>query len=168
MTQPALIGGLVMGVLSALPIISAGNFCCCLWVVSGGLVAAYVLQQSQVAPLTPADGALVGLLAGLIGAVVQFVLAVPIGILVAPLERAMLERLIELADTMPSDVRDSLETYLAQSEDMGLAALVLRRVATLFVMLLVGATFSTAGGMLGAVIFRKPPVPAAVDTSPAS
>jgi hypothetical protein len=38
-TQPALFGGLVMGVLSALPIVSAGNWCCCLWVVSGGLVA---------------------------------------------------------------------------------------------------------------------------------
>ena len=32
-----------MGVLSALPIVSAGNYCCCLWVISGGLVAAYVL-----------------------------------------------------------------------------------------------------------------------------
>ena len=40
--QPALAGGLVMGVLSALPLISALNACCCLWVVSGGLVAAYV------------------------------------------------------------------------------------------------------------------------------
>ena len=58
-----------MGVLSALPLINAGNVCCCLWVVSGGVVAAYVLQQNQTAPITPGDGALVGLLAGLIGAV---------------------------------------------------------------------------------------------------
>ena len=35
-------GGLVMGVLSALPLVGPfGNACCCLWVVSGGLVAAY-------------------------------------------------------------------------------------------------------------------------------
>ena len=40
LVQPALYGGLVMGVLSALPLISAGNFCCCMWVISGGLVAA--------------------------------------------------------------------------------------------------------------------------------
>ena len=51
--QPALIGGLVMGVLSALPIISAGNVCCCLWVVSGGAIAAYLFQQERAAPITP-------------------------------------------------------------------------------------------------------------------
>ena len=33
--QPALYGGLVIGVLSALPIVNAGNCCCCLWVVAG-------------------------------------------------------------------------------------------------------------------------------------
>ena len=36
-SQPAVIGGVIMGVLSALPIVSAGNVCCCLWVVVGGL-----------------------------------------------------------------------------------------------------------------------------------
>ena len=50
--QPALIGGLVMGVLSALPLVSAGNICCCLWVVTGGLVAAYLLQQNQAMPIS--------------------------------------------------------------------------------------------------------------------
>jgi hypothetical protein len=31
-----------MGVLSALPIIAVGNVCCCLWVISGGAIAAIV------------------------------------------------------------------------------------------------------------------------------
>ena len=53
--QPALIGGVVTGVLSALPFISGFNACCCLWVVSGGLVASYLLQQSRSTPLTPGD-----------------------------------------------------------------------------------------------------------------
>ena len=34
--QPVLFGGLFMGVLSALPIISIGN-CCCLWIMGGGM-----------------------------------------------------------------------------------------------------------------------------------
>ena len=34
MIQPVLLGGLFLGVLSALPIISAGN-CCCLWTLGG-------------------------------------------------------------------------------------------------------------------------------------
>ena len=41
------IGGLVIGVLSALPFISAGNCCCCLWFVTGGVLAAYLMQQNQ-------------------------------------------------------------------------------------------------------------------------
>ena len=34
--QPALLGGIFIGVMSALPIINAGNCCCCLWVLAGG------------------------------------------------------------------------------------------------------------------------------------
>ncbi len=34
-----------MGVLSALPFINILNACCCLWVVTGGVVAAYLLQE---------------------------------------------------------------------------------------------------------------------------
>src|SRR5205814_1251056 len=68
--QPALIGGLVMGVLSALPLVNAANICCCLWVIAGGAVAAYLLQQNQTMPIAPGDGALVGLFAGIIGAFV--------------------------------------------------------------------------------------------------
>src|SRR5919112_2871358 len=97
--------------LSALPIVSAGNLCCCLWVVSGGVIAAYLLQQNQSTAITPADGALVGLLAGVIGAVVQFVVSIPIGILIAPLERAMLARVMEMAGSMPPEMREMLGRY---------------------------------------------------------
>jgi len=41
--QPALLGGTFLGILSALPIVSAANLCCCLWVVAGGVLAAYLL-----------------------------------------------------------------------------------------------------------------------------
>ena len=96
-----------MGVLSALPLIAAGNVCCCLWVVSGGVVAAYLLQQNQATPITPGDGALVGLLAGLDRRVrASWSLSIPISILVAPMERAMVQRVIEMAGTMPPELRD--------------------------------------------------------------
>jgi len=95
--QPALLGGLVMGVLSALPIVGAANACCCLWVVSGGLLAAYLLQQNRPQPITAGDGAVVGLLAGIFGAIIQFALSIPIGILIGPVERQILERLREMS-----------------------------------------------------------------------
>ena len=157
-----------MGVLSALPIIAAGNLCCCLWVVSGGAIAAYLLQQSQATPIEPGDGALVGLLAGLIGALVQGFVAIPIGILVAPMERAMLQRVIEIAGTMPPEMRDAIERYSNADAQLGVALVILKHVVSLMVWLFVGAIFSTLGGLLGAMIFRKQMPPGTIDVPPAA
>ena len=62
--QPALLGGIVMGVLSVLPFVNLVNACCCGWVLFGGALAAYLMQQNHPAPITAGDGAIVGLLAG--------------------------------------------------------------------------------------------------------
>ena len=40
--QPAVLGGLLIGVLSALPFVS---MCCCLWVIAGGVLTTYLLQE---------------------------------------------------------------------------------------------------------------------------
>src|SRR4029078_3479668 len=148
-------GGVVMGVLSALPLISAGNLCCCLWVVSGGAIAAYLLHQNQATAITPGDGALVGLLAGLVGAFVQFAVAIPISILVAPMERAMLQRVLDMAGTMPPDMRDMLERYSPSDAEVSIGLMMLRRVVALMFGLSIGAIFSTLGGVIGAMIFKK-------------
>ena len=149
-TQPALVGGTVLGVLSALPIVAAGNICCCLWVVSGGAVAAYLLQQNDPAPITTGDGALVGLFAGLIGAFIYLALSIPITILIAPMERAfmqgLLERLSENVGSMPADLRGGMGSYIGQG--IGLM------IGFIF-MLFLGSGFSTLGGLLGAALFRR-------------
>jgi hypothetical protein len=156
-----------MGVLSALPIVAAGNLCCCMWVIGGGAVAAYLFQQNQTTPITPGDGALVGLLAGLIGAFVQLVIAIPIGILVAPMERAMLQRVIEIAGTMPPEMRDAIERYSNSEGQGGIALAIVKQVVSLMVWLFVGAIFSTIGGLLGALVFKKQTPPGVIDIPPA-
>ena len=55
--QPVLLGGLFTGVLSALPIVAIGS-CCCLWVVGGGLVTAYLIQRGSLKPIQFSEGAL--------------------------------------------------------------------------------------------------------------
>ena len=169
--QPALYGGLVMGVLSSLPLISAGNFCCCMWIISGGLVAAYVLQQRQVTPITTGDGALVGLLAGLCGAVVALIVSVPLNFLVAPMERQIVLRVLENSGNMPPEIREWMERYAYGDVRMTFAMQVARLVGSLVLMLFLGAIFSTLGGLLGAVFFRKPQpptTPTVIDVPPAS
>ncbi len=152
-----------MGVLSALPIISAGNACCCLWVVSGGVIAAYLFQQNRSTPMTPADGALVGLLAGLTGAVVRSLVAIPIDILVAPMEQAMLQRFLDMG-TFPPEARDILERYGRGAK--GGAYFFLGRLVGLMFWIFVGGVFSTLGGLLGAMIFRKQTPPGVLDIPP--
>ncbi len=166
--QPALIGGVIMGVLSALPIVAAGNICCCLWVVSGGAIAAYLLQQNASAPITPGDGALVGLLAGLVGAVVQFIVAIPIGMMIAPMEREMLRRVLEMAGTMPPEMRDTIERYSNADAQFGMGIMIARRVVGLMVWLFIGGIFSTIGGVLGALIFKKDTPPGVIDVPPSA
>jgi hypothetical protein len=145
--QPALAGGLVLGVLSALPIVSAGNLCCCLWVVSGGAVAAYLLQQNQETPITPGDGALVGWLAGIAGAFVYLLLSIPITVFVAPMERMVLRRLLETTGSMPPEFRQYARGVLGGS---------IRLVIGFVLMLSVGSAVAALGGLLGAVVFRAP------------
>jgi hypothetical protein len=144
--QPALMGGLVAGVLSALPIVSAGNLCCCLWIISGGAVAAYVLQQNEIDPITPVDGAKAGVLAGIVAAFVALIISIPISILIAPTERLVVQRLLERMGNMPPEFRE----YARGARFGGL-----RLVLGFLVMLALGLVFSTIGGILGAVVFRK-------------
>src|SRR5712692_1095781 len=156
-----------MGVLSALPIIYVGNACCCLWVISGGVIAAYVLQQNQAAPMTPGDGALVGLLAGLVGAAVHLVLSIPIYIVMAPYERAMAERFLDMAGNMPPEMRDWIER-LSRQGAAGIGLILIRRAAAFVFMLFAGAIFSTIGGVIGAMIFKKQTPPGVIDIPPNS
>src|SRR6266542_1040356 len=154
-----------MGVLSALPIVSAGNICCCLWVVSGGLVAAYVFQQQHSAPISAADGALVGLLAGIFGAMIHTVVSIPVDIIVGPMQRAMMQRFIDMTGNMPSDMRDMLER-ISDRRSSGAFFLVGHIVGFMF-WLFVGGVFSTLGGLLGSAIFRKQTPPGVIDVPPA-
>src|SRR3954451_9728462 len=100
--QPALFGGAFIGVLSALPLINLAN-CCCLWVIAGGVLAAYLLQQNHPYPITAADGALVGLLAGLIGGLVGGLLSIPIERAMGPVQQRLLERLVVSNPDIPPE-----------------------------------------------------------------
>jgi hypothetical protein len=151
--QPALLGGLVLGVLSALPLVSVGNLCCCLWILSGGALAAYLLQRGQSTPISASDGALVGLGAGLIGAIVWQVLAVPVTIFMAPLQARLMERVLDAGD-LPENVRQIFQTL---RENAGFS--ILRFIIGGFFALMVSLIFSTLGGLIGAAMFRTKPTP---------
>ncbi len=90
MLQPVLLGGLFIGVLSALPIISVAN-CCCLWIIGGGLLTARLAAAGRpAARSSPGRGALLGLLAGVVGAFVWLIAALALDVVIAPLQERMI------------------------------------------------------------------------------
>ena len=71
----SLIGGVAFGVLSAVtavPQIPFIRLICCLWAMIGGALAAYLYVKGAPARVGIGDGAIVGLCAGLIGALIAF------------------------------------------------------------------------------------------------
>lgn len=153
MLRPALLGGLVMGVLGALPGVSLGNCCCCAWLVTGGFVAAYLLQSNTPQPITMGDGALVGLLAGLFGAAVNVIVAVPMNLITGPFQQRLVKRLAESQPDLPENARQIIDNIGAG----GLS--VVGTVMMFFVMLILGAVFSSLGGLLGAFFLKKKAAP---------
>jgi hypothetical protein len=164
--RPALIGGAVMGVLSALPIVSAGNICCCLWVVSGGVVAAYVFQQNHPAQMSASDGAIVGLLAGIFGAMIHTVVSIPVDIIVGPMQRALMQRILDMAGNVPSDMRDVFDRF--GDRQMSGAFFVVGHLVGFIFWMCIGGIFSTLGGLLGSAIFKKQTPPGLIDIPPTS
>lgn len=151
--QPALLGGVTIGVLSALPVINLAN-CCCAWILFGGALSAYLMQQNHPEPIQIGDGAIVGLLAGLIGAVVWLVVSIPISTMLAPFHSAMADRAMRDASEMAPELRALFENM------SGRPAIGLGLVFGFFIMLCVSTVFGMVGGLFGALMFRKtqPPV----------
>lgn len=95
--KPALLGGLVVGLLSSIPLV---NYCCCLWGVGGGLLAGFRYVKDSPTPVRPGDGAIIGGLAGVIGGLLYLIIGVPIAYFVsgggAQVEEALRQSGVEM------------------------------------------------------------------------
>ena len=162
--QPALFGGLFIGVLSALPFVNLGNCFCCMWVIGGGMLATYLMQQNHPYPIAAADGALVGLLAGLIGGVVGTVISIPVDMMMGPFMQQVIERIASNPD-FPAESRAMIENMNANA-GVGIAATMMK----LVMFTITGLVFGMLGGLLGVALFKKkdmpPPPPGTVEILP--
>jgi hypothetical protein len=149
LTQAVLLGGLFIGVLSALPIINLAN-CCCLWIVGGGAIAAYLAQQEDPGPFGLMEGARVGFRAGVFGAVVWLFASAAVDVMVAPLQQSAADFMLRTATDIPPDVRSWLEN-IGNS-----ASRPARMIIGFFFQLFLAAPFAALGGLVGAAIFGRP------------
>jgi len=92
------------------------------------------------------------------------VITIPIDLLVAPMQQAIVERILDMGN-LPPEVRDPLERYGRRGAMSG-AYFLLARVVGLMFWVFVGGLFSTLGGLLGAAIFKKQTPPGVIDIPP--
>src|SRR5689334_15717069 len=154
--MPALLGGLFIGALSSLPIIEKGNLCCCLWVVTGGVLAAWLMQQNTPRPVTLGEGAVAGLLAGLFGVVVMAVIRGTFAVIFG---------VPNMADEIKRGMEAGARDPEARAFVEGMGPLVLLGIFGV-VFAMVSMVMATIGGLLGAVIFRRKPNGAAPPQAP--
>ena len=171
MFRPAALGGLFIGILSALPIVGWANCCCCLWIVAGGVLAAYLAGLNQPVAVTPVEGAIVGGSAGLIGAFLWIPITLVLDLLMAPLQQALVGAILQNARDLPPEAREVLEGLREPGAAVG------RYVVGFIFMFFAGSLFGALGGVLAAMFFKKdvppaiggtyvPPVPPAAPTLP--
>ena len=158
--QPALFGGLFIGVLSALPFVSNLNACCCLWVIAGGVLTSYLLQERMTTPLTAGDGAVTGLLAGVLGALIAGVLNVGFSLMMGISGADALDQLPQ--GNMPQEV----ERVFEQVRNMPSAVWL---IFPFILYIVVFPIFAMLGGLLGVAIFKRtppPPPPGTIEVLP--
>jgi hypothetical protein len=101
-----LIAGAAMGLLGNLPVLNLVNCLLCIWVWLGGALAVILYRRFQGgAPIpTPGQGAGLGALAGLIGAVVGFGVYLLTAAVTAPIMEGLIRALQVQGDLFPQPI----------------------------------------------------------------
>lgn len=152
MIGPALIGGGVFGFLSGVPLVGALNCMCCALVVAGGFVAAYLYSRpckDAGVPFAAGNGALVGLIAGVIHAVVATVVSALAQLALGAGDwQQMMD---QFGSQMDPAAMEQVSRFM---ESTGPVVMVL---IGLLMWLLAGTVFSTIGGAIGGAVFKQEP-----------
>jgi hypothetical protein len=75
--QPAITGGVLLGILSSLPIVSQVNLIFGAWILAGGALTARLVSRQRPSGISYGDGAYGGVLSGVFGAVVATLMLIP-------------------------------------------------------------------------------------------
>jgi len=152
MLKPALIGGVLLGILSALPLIGSFNCICCAWVVLGSALAARLYVKDSSVPVTLGRGVTLGLLTGAIGTVVYALFLIPL-FLMAGGESTLMEQMkqaIERVPNLPPEMREGIDSFIS-----GGHISTILYVVGFFFRLLVHCLVAMIGGAIGVAIFEK-------------
>ena len=154
MFKPALIGGVLLGILSALPLLQYFNCFCCAWVIGGGMLAAHLYLKGAATAVTLGTGVLLGLLTGAIGAVVDTIFSIPIFLALRPFTGSLVEqmqRTLEQVPNLPPETRDLFRSIFSSGRGFGLFFIIIGG----FFKLVVYGIAGMLGGTIGVAVFEK-------------
>jgi hypothetical protein len=154
--MPALYGGVIMGVISGVPILSFINCFCCAGIMLGGFMAVFFYKKDlkESSPLlSNADGLALGALAGLVGAVVTTVLTALMHLVFGMAMGGGMQRLQDmgLGDRIPPETMRMIQGIMSDKGLLGIA----------FIFhLVIDPLFGLIGGLIGYAVFKSkvPPV----------
>src|SRR4026208_1747370 len=143
--KPAFLGGVALGVLSALPLV---NCCCLLWLGGGGLLSVYLLPQDFAGEIAAGLGAKVGFIAGMIGALFWQILELPIAYITSSQRTEQIQQLLQNSN-FPAETMQLVEKVLSLMADpfhpfVLLVGLIFKGVAC--------GILTTLGGVVGAAL----------------
>ena len=127
-TRAALIGGVTLGLLSAIPPISLGNMCCCVWVLGGGV------------------------LAGLVGTVVSHSIGIPLGLILGD---TFNEYMVRAFESMNPQAGEEVRRAVMQAQAQTFAQKLPVILGTAVFNSVIYIAFATLGGLLGVKLFEK-------------
>ncbi len=157
--KSSLIAGVFVGVLSGLPLIGMVNVCFCLWVILGGILSSYILTSGFPYPVKSGDHAISGLLTGIFGAIISFVVSIPFMAISAKVFSGFIEALFSASgEGVPPELAEVLK-----HKGFALAAIPFY-IALLIINMVIYGVFGVLGGLIGSALFKKQVKPEQVKT----
>jgi hypothetical protein len=153
MLKPALIGGILLGVLSSLPLINFFNCFCCAWVIAGGVLAAHLYVKDSPTPVTLGGGVALGLFTGVVGAIVTTLFSLPLRLMMGRGSMNIMAELKQTIDQLPNvppETRQMIESLAARG---GVNTIFF--ITGMLILLVLYSLAGMAGGAIGVAIFEK-------------
>lgn len=153
--KPAIISGVIFGVISLIPYVSMLN-CCCGWLLICGLVAVKMYSNNNPNPTSYSDGAIVGTLSGAVAAIIAQIVTMIIAVFnlknipTAELRETIMREIEKQPTADPQAI-----ALITQWVDVILNNLVVFAFVYFFIATIIMTIFGALGGLIGASLFGK-------------
>ena len=152
MKIPALYGGVIIGLISSIPFVSFINCFCCAGVLLGGFLSVMFYKNNftpDTPPFTSGDCLLVGLFAGIIGAVVSTALSLIFTLMFGNVAMEFFFNFLKNANIqLPPEVMDQMESALRAR--LSIAHILI----SFFFGGIIYMIFGMLGGLIGYSVFK--------------